>query len=289
MWLLCRMAGICTTITNANNRLVLLLVFRLLFLAQSFAPSTSRPFFATTKSKRRRSSISNANIPSDPTDSNFGRKDYWNSLYEKESNFSWYAGWDELEPFVTEFVPSLNNPRMLLPGVGNDQMLVDMVQYGYTNLTAMDYAPEGIERCRDMLMQSNNNNEVQLVVADARNLQGVFENDEEYFDAVFEKGTLDAIYLSGGKNKTLAAQNLQLALTELSRCVRKGGIWISVAGVVDKEIYNAMNAMTMTNPPQDDKQSMWTCLVGHGSIHTTDDGYTSNNIDGSLLVWKKNE
>lgn len=40
---------------------------------------------------------------------------------------------------------------MLIPGVGNDAAVVDMFDDGYLDLTAMDYAPEGIERCRELL------------------------------------------------------------------------------------------------------------------------------------------
>lgn len=268
---------------------ILLLLISLSNISHSFAPILLERREVATASTIIRSS----SIPADPTDSNFGRQDYWNGLYEKESNFSWYAGWDELKPFVTEFVPSFES-SLLIPGVGNDKVLVDMYQYGYSNLTAMDYAPEGIERCRDMLLlrtagDGGDAHSVQLVVADARNLQGVF--DDASFDAVMEKGTLDAIYLSGGKNKTLAADNLLLAINELTRCVKPGGIWISIAGVVNQQIHQAMNQMILTKNQEDGDNDlpMWTSLVGDGELYTTQDGYTSNNIDGSLLVWKKNK
>lgn len=214
----------------------------------------------------------------DPEGSQFGRQDYWNQIYEKQSNFSWYACWDDLEPFVREFV----NPEdaVLLPGVGNDAMLVDMFDDGYRHLTAMDYAPEGISRCREMLGKSRIREKdkgeegVDLLVADARDLRGVFE--DQSFDAVIEKGTLDAIFLSGGQNKTLADQNLNLAISELGRCVKAGGLWISVAAVVDDQIQASF-----------DLRPEWDCLVKKGNLFVTKDGYTSNNVDGSLLVWRR--
>ena len=27
---------------------------------------------------------------------NFGRQDYWNQVYKTETEFSWYAGWEEV-------------------------------------------------------------------------------------------------------------------------------------------------------------------------------------------------
>jgi SAM-dependent methyltransferase len=210
----------------------------------------------------------------EPENSRFGRRDYWNEFYEKEQNFSWYAGWDELAPFLQDFI-SDRDAAVLLPGVGNDATLVDMyTKGGYRNLTAMDYAPEAIERCREML-EATTTYDVDLVVADARNLRGVFENEQ--FTAVFEKGTLDAIFLSGGQDKDLARKNMNLAIAELSRCVKPGGIFLSIAGVVTDAIQESF----------DQQLDQWECLVDKNVLYTSDEGYTSNNIDGNLLVWRK--
>ena len=81
--------------------------------------------------------------------SRFGRQDYWDDFYRDNSQFSWYTGWDDLEPFLREYLQTSDS--ILLPGVGNDAMLRDMYDAGYQTLTAFDYAPEGIARCRDML------------------------------------------------------------------------------------------------------------------------------------------
>jgi SAM-dependent methyltransferase len=156
---------------------------------------------------------------------------------------------------------------------------VDMYDDGYSHLTAMDYAPEGIERCREMLGEGRTRNDsndsgVDLVVADARDLSDVF--DDHVFDAVIEKGTLDAIFLSGGQDKDQAMVNLNMAISELGRCVKPGGIWMSVAAVVDDQIQASFDA-----------RHDWECLVEKGTLFITEDGFTSNNIDGTLLVWRK--
>jgi ubiquinone/menaquinone biosynthesis C-methylase UbiE len=146
----------------------------------------------------------------------------------------------------------------------------------------MDYAPEGIERCREMLgpsrlrkfYEDEGERGVRLVVADARDLTGVFDDCE--FDAVMEKGTLDAIFLSGGQNKGKSLENLRTAISELGRCVKPGGIWISIAAVVVDQIQDLFES-----------EGEWTCLVDKEKLYVTEDGYTSNNIDGNLLVWRK--
>jgi SAM-dependent methyltransferase len=229
-----------------------------------------------------------------PDNSQFGRQDYWNQFYQEQAQFSWYAGWDDLQPFVQEFVAMEDS--ILIPGVGNDaQLLVDMYQAGYTQLTAMDYASEGIARCRDMLQEArilppqqekssskdentkrkDSDQGVSLLVADARDLGNVFQDHS--FHSILEKGTLDAIFLSGGQNKTLALENLNLAISELGRCLKPGGIWISIAAVVDAQIQSSMDSLF----PE------WEFLVRRNELFVTKDGYTSNNIDGSLLVWRK--
>jgi SAM-dependent methyltransferase len=214
---------------------------------------------------------------SEPTNSKYGRQDYWNGFYEKEKQFSWYAGWGDLEPFVNEFMD--HKFHVIIPGVGNDKSLVEMYDAGFLHLTAMDYAPEGIERCREMLGVNRIRKEeegpgVELLVADARELQDVFASHS--FDAVLEKGTLDAIYLSGGGVKETADKHLDMAISELGRIVKPGGIWMSIAAVVVDQIQASF-----------EERSEWEPLVGKDDLYMTDDGYTSNNIDGTLLVWRK--
>ena len=253
---------------------------------------------ASTRNRRLKLEFSSS--PSsefiDPERSRFGRQDYWNEFYQKEANFSWYAGWDDLEPFLNEFLGSKND-HILVPGVGNDATLVGMYDAGYSYLTAMDYAPEGIERCREMLgpkrllfqhehqlsTGKGNNDDgirgsgVDLVVADARNLQDVF--DTHSFDAILEKGTLDAIFLSGGQDKEKCHLYMQLAVDELSRTVKPGGTWISVAAVAVDQI----QACFLGEP----YHKQWEPVVLKDDFYTTDDGYTSNNVDGTFLVFRK--
>lgn len=132
--------------------------------------------------------------------SNFGRMKYWDETYAKEEEFSWYcSNFEDLYPFWSELVPvnnnnNNNNNKILLPGIGNDASMVQMYDYGYHNLVAFDYAPEGVAQAKKLFGEERLANGVDISVADARNLS---YNDEE-FDAVLEKGTLDAIYLSGG-------------------------------------------------------------------------------------------
>lgn len=190
--------------------------------------------------------------------------------------FSWYCGWDDLQPFFSELVPDKNS-RIMVPGIGNDGCIRDMFDYGYNNLSAFDYAPEGVECAKRIL-----GHRVQLMedlrVADSRDLD-CYENSS--FDAVFDKGTLDSIYLSGGNDKDLARKHLGMAVSELARTVKPGGIVFCITAACTNSIQKSFDENNANNSDQ-----VWEQLRD-GSLYMTEDGYTSNNVDATILVWKK--
>ncbi len=227
------------------------------------------------------------------TESNFGRMKYWNEVYEKEDQFSWYSEWSDIAPFFMELVPlectidgTLRMTRVLLPGIGNDSSMVEMYDAGYKAMTAFDYAPEGVacaERffgdtrlCqRRMVHHTRLGNEeegVDLRVADARDLP--YKDDS--FDAVLEKGTLDAIYLSGGADKDMAMKHLSMAISELARVTSKGGIVMSITAACADSIQEAFSK----------NDHIWQVLRD-GNFYLTDDGYSSNNVDATIFAWKR--
>ena len=227
----------------------------------------------------------------------FGRQEYWDDLYRdnpKNEFFSWYTGWTDLEPFLAELIPSTNS-TILLPGVGNDSMLRDMYDAGYQYLTAFDYAPQGMAQCRDMLgperiivrqdddTSHNDSRGVRLFVGDARNLH---ELEDASFDVVLEKGTLDAIVQSGDGSseaeKAVGLQSMHEAIAELTRVVRPGGLFVSISAICTERLEQS----PVFGTSSDDKK--WK-VVQDGSLYVTEDGYASNNFDGTLLVWRKKQ
>jgi len=138
--------------------------------------------------------------------SQFGTKEYWDELYQGRGDFpmdeyQWYFGFEKYGKFVQSFAP-LKDEEVLLPGIGNDPILLDLLQKGYTKLTATDYSEFAIERQRDLLIGEFDENYVEqrptmLLQMDARKMPTRWTHK---FDAIVEKGALDAIYLSGGGN-----------------------------------------------------------------------------------------
>jgi SAM-dependent methyltransferase len=223
--------------------------------------------------------------PSESASPQFGRQEYWNKFYRENPSFSWYTGWPDLEPFLQELINV--EDKILIPGVGNDETLVGMYDAGYHHLTAFDYAPEGIACCRELLgpgrIRKNfaNDNDadagVELFVGDARNLTQL---QDESFDVVLEKGTLDAVLLSGGgieqANKQRGVEYMNMAISELSRVIKTDGFFISISAVCTSNLLESPNW----------NSGQWE-MIRDGSLHITDDGYASNNFDGTLLVWRK--
>jgi SAM-dependent methyltransferase len=202
----------------------------------------------------------------------FGRQEYWEGLYkeqDKSESFSWYAGWNDLEPFISEWIPRAS--KVLIPGVGIDSILTDMYDAGYEQLAAFDYAPESIAHCQHMLGADRT---VDLRTADCRDLP----YDSESFDAVIDKGTLDAVFLAGD-DPDERLDSLTRAISELARVLTPGGIFWSLSGICVEPL---QSVAIWTD------SDCWEALTPtDGSLYTTADGYTSNNVDGTLLVWRK--
>jgi SAM-dependent methyltransferase len=178
-------------------------------------------------------------------ESQFGTKEYWDDMYIGMGDFdseeySWYFGFDAIKPLFLAHIPlppkkqkSIGNDdktqpaKMLVPGVGNDGTLLDLYNFGYHDIVAFDYSSNAIERQEDLLSyDSQALEDVTLLVRDGRDLDDEWT---EMFDIVFEKGALDAIFLSG-------PGNVEKAVEELKRVLKTGGYMMSVSGVVPEEL-----------------------------------------------------
>ena len=116
--------------------------------------------------------------------------------------------------------------QILVPGIGNDGILLDLLKNGYEKLTATDYSEHAIERQIDLVSYEYSEDAVELLPMDARQMNDDWSGR---FDAVLEKGAFDAIFLSGDGN-------LEQSVKEMERVLKPGGILLSVSGVVPEEL-----------------------------------------------------
>ena len=192
--------------------------------------------------------------------SQFGTKLYWDAMYDGMGDFdaneySWYYGFEVIKPYLLDYATTCavgststdanmsdgqqqqqqqkvdkSTISILIPGCGNDPLLLDLYNAGYQSLTAFDYSEGAIERQRALLEYlpagSNADNNIELRVEDARSLPKEWE---ESYDVIIEKGALDAIYLSGDGN-------FEASVREFLRCLKVGGVCMSFSGVVPEEV-----------------------------------------------------
>jgi len=171
--------------------------------------------------------------------SDFGTKVYWDSMYEGMGDFqadeySWYYGFESIKPILQQYLDASTSAEKavlttLIPGCGNDPLLLDLYNSGYTSLTAFDYSQGAIDRQSTMLeyLPMGSDDAIDLRVEDARSLPEDWENN---FDVTIEKGALDAIYLSGDGNFEKAAEELKRVTK------RRTGLFISCSGVVPEDL-----------------------------------------------------
>ena len=198
----------------------------------------------------------------------YGRRQFWEQSYAEDagSSFSWYSGWDDLEPFWRELVPDTTS-RVLIPGVGNDDAMVKMYDAGWRMLTAIDYAPAGVARASSLFGERT----AVVEVADVRELP----YGAAAFDAVLDKGTLDAVYLSGGSRAKDRDRELQRAVDDLHRVLRPGGVCMSITAAAAIHLPGAFA-----------KGGSWR-ILRDGGLHITEDGFASINIAATMFAWER--
>lgn len=236
--------------TRAIVVVTLLSQTQTLSLSDAWSTTRSSPPASTTTRAVRQSSLSSSSLFAHPkrrfdtrrravqvieteeteAKSAFGTKEYWDDVYAGRGDFpseeySWYYGFDVMKRHIQPYLKKQHN--ILVPGIGNDSILLDLLSAGYQKITAQDYSQHAIERQHDLLSYYYNHgdnmiSQVSLEVSDVRHLPTDWENE---FDVVLEKGLLDAVYLSGNGQA-------EQAVTALARTLRKGGVFVSVSGVV---------------------------------------------------------
>lgn len=212
----------------------------------------------------------------------YGRKSYWESMYRDEidqeysaDRFSWYCGWEELRPFFAEFVPD-QSQGVLVVGCGNDLAPVSMFDEGWCQVTAFDYSAAGIDRMRllfgDRRMSTGT---VTLLQADARALP----LPDASFDAALDKGSLDAIFISG-------EECFRAAVAELTRVTRDHGCVVSLSRVVPPELLRGAFAAGGAGGGGGD--CAWEELRD-GSLAFAPDGEATIDLGANLFVWRRRQ
>ncbi|XP_030016789.1 EEF1A lysine methyltransferase 4 [Sphaeramia orbicularis] len=161
-----------------------------------------------------------AHLPDD--NSRYKDVDYWDERYKTEQCYDWLGNFSKFEHLLGDHVKK--EDTILILGCGNSSMSGDMYRAGYHSITNIDYSSVCINTMRTRHSDCPGMTWHQM---DVRQLSF----PDASFDVILEKATLDAIMVEEKSPWKVSPQTtafIHKALTEISRCLKPGGRFVSV-------------------------------------------------------------
>ncbi|KAL3932813.1 MAG: hypothetical protein SGBAC_010678 [Bacillariaceae sp.] len=156
--------------------------------------------------------------------------------------------------------------QVLVAGIGNDLAPVELYDDGWTNMIAFDYSQAGVDRARELFGESRS--KAVLLQADARKLS----LEDGAVDVVFDKGTLDAIYITG-------EQDFQDSVKELTRVTGINGVFVCISAVIPPE--TLLEAFS-------ESSSYWDTILD-GGLAFAPDGEATIDLGAQLYAFRRRE
>jgi hypothetical protein len=230
--------------------------------------------------------------------------------------YSWYCGWTELQPFwdmlitplITDGNDNKHGVKVLIAGIGNDITPIQMYDDGWTNMIAFDYSEGGVCRAKELfgpdrllsLKQQENDYDndsddddeqstvdatissscndgggtAKLLTADCRSLP----IPNGHIDAILDKGTLDAIYITGPE----VFRDSVKELTRVTNC--NGGMIVCISAVIPQEVMlDAFgdNSCCSSSRSDNGEESCWE-TVHDGGLAFADGGEATIDLGANL-------
>lgn len=148
--------------------------------------------------------------------------DYWDDRYKTEQCFDWLGSFSKFHHLLDQHVR--RDDSILILGCGNSSMSADMYSAGYHSITNIDYSSVCIST---MSARHSDCPGMSWHQMDVRELSFA----DSSFDVVLEKATLDAIMVGEKSPWGVSPETacfIHKALTEVSRCLKPGGRFVSV-------------------------------------------------------------
>ncbi|KAK8790051.1 hypothetical protein WA158_006831 [Blastocystis sp. Blastoise] len=154
-------------------------------------------------------------IPNKITD--FATKSFWNSAFMfMEDSFDWYGDWEDMKEIISPYMSRQH--KILMVGCGNSNLSEQLYKAGYHNITNIDYSEVVIQKMEE---QYECYPGMKFIVMDATNMG--FDN--ESFDFVIDKATIDAVYASDEDEYT---QSTTKYFKEIQRVTKKTGYYLCI-------------------------------------------------------------
>ncbi|KAI1138555.1 S-adenosyl-L-methionine-dependent methyltransferase [Hypoxylon sp. FL0543] len=160
----------------------------------------------------------------------FEEQSYWHERYQSERLFEWLQPsdffWNLVEPLLLKFPRQENPPKVLQLGSGTSDLHNYFRRHGYLDVTNVDFEPLAIERGRQIEELGFGDIKMKYVVADVTQLRDNLPEDE-IFDVVVDKSTVDAVACGGDDQLLKMAYGVR-------KCIAERGIWISLSYSADR-------------------------------------------------------
>ena len=142
--------------------------------------------------------------------------DFWNARYARDtSHFEWLAPWSFFKSSILEYIGARTTALDI--GCGTSKLCRDLVDEGFQKVIGMDFSPVLIQKLSEL---PKSDREIELQVGDCTKMKFL----PKYFDAVFDKGTLDCV-MSGPSGSKLTRQ----ALIEVRKILKLNGVYVLVS------------------------------------------------------------
>lgn len=159
-------------------------------------------------------------LPED--NSRYKEVDYWDQRYSSELSYDWLGDFSKFQHHVETFVQ--RGDSILMLGCGNSSLSADMYAAGYRSITNIDYSSVCVEA---MSVRHSDCPGMTWHQMDVRHLSF----PDASFDVILEKATLDALMVEEKTPWEVSpptARFMQQTLSEISRCLKPGGRFISI-------------------------------------------------------------
>lgn len=146
----------------------------------------------------------------------YGDAEYWDQRYnESPEEYEWFMSWKYVFPAIQQYIKP--NSIALNEGCGNSPMPLEMLQNGFSEVYNIDISSVLIEQ---MKFKYKNNSNLKWYTMDCTELTF----DDNYFDYVVDKGTIDALYCSSD-----SLQLISKTVKEVERVLKFGGFYFIIS------------------------------------------------------------
>ncbi|KAL3843478.1 hypothetical protein ACJIZ3_000881 [Penstemon smallii] len=149
---------------------------------------------------------------------------YWDQRFAQEEHYEWFKEYSHFRHLIIQYVKP--NSSVLEIGCGNSQLCEELYRDGITELTCIDLSSVAVDKMKQRLF-SKGYKGIKVLEADMLDLP--FDN--ECFDVVIEKGTMDVLFVDSGdpwNPEPVTVSKVMAMLNDVHRVLKPGGIFISI-------------------------------------------------------------